>query len=91
MSYQLAQFRQDGDRASDDDQRTVVLSLSARPRNEGHCDECLVPANLYSKALAKLLACLRPLTPTKSLTDEIARTIEFEEIPARDISHGYQP
>ena len=74
MSDQLAQFRQDGDRASDDDQRTVVLSLSARPRNEGHCAECLVPANLYSKALAKLLACLRSLTPTKSLTDEIART-----------------
>lgn len=68
-----------------------MLSLSARPRNEGRCDECLVPANLYSKAPAKLLASLRSLTPAKSLTDEMARTIEFEEIPARDISHSYHP
>jgi hypothetical protein len=90
MSDQLVQLRQDSNRASDKYQRSVVLWLSTKPRTRGHCDECLALANIYSKALVKLLACLRSLKPTRSLTDEIARTIEFQELLARDMKHGYQ-
>lgn len=90
MSGQLVQLRQDYNRASDDYQRAIVLWLSVRPRNKGNCDECLALANLYSKALVKLLACLRSLTPTKILTDEIARTVELQEILAREMNHGHQ-
>lgn len=90
MSDELLRLRRDCGSTSDDYHRAVARWVTFKGRDKGHCDECLALATIYSKALVKLLVCLSTSEPTTSVTEEIARTLHYQQFLALDMSRGYQ-
>jgi hypothetical protein len=88
MIDQLVQLRHDSGAASDAYYEVMVVRLSAQRRTKRNSAECLSLALVYNEALEKLLTHLRTLKPTKSVADEIARTEQFQQLLALDISGG---